>query len=70
LPLFAPPGRKGLKQALQIASAVDDPQDQDFRLANLIKNQMLGKSRNQKSADIAEFGVLKTGDRPPREGGP
>jgi len=43
------------KQALQIASAVDDSEDQDFGLTNLIENEMLGKSRNQNSAGAAKF---------------
>lgn len=51
------------KQVLQIASTVDDSEDQDSVLTNLIEDEMLGKSRNQNSADVAEFGMLKTADR-------
>jgi len=39
-----------------------NPKDEHFRPANLKEDQVLGKSRDRNSSNIAEFAMLKVAD--------
>src|ERR1044071_3967490 len=50
------------KQALQIACAMHDSHDQNFKFTHLIEDEMLGIAGNQNAPDIDQFGMFKPGD--------
>jgi hypothetical protein len=51
-----------LEQTLEVAGTVHDSEDENFCRAELIENQVFGKSGDRDAPDVAEFGMWKPAD--------